>query len=384
MSGRSDYSFHFYTEVCQFVYCLLSRTRKIASLPELNSWEEYMDEQRVDEFENVAASDFLRNHSFGVVLQGRKDSDGRSFREQCIKFLDRLVDAVLMQQPVTGEFFCGLYAFSPELLLEGDDYRMLELFRKLVRVLESSGCVTSLESRTVVEEYSTFVVDARKRHMVGGSSAEDISDVRQHLLSDYSFLSQKPLCRVFKLCCLVVLKPRSGFPVDIVPTHCEVPEWVVATCVSGAQSSVSSSDFKLGTFFTKFTMNEVRDSIDAAQTFMSQADFDPWAGICGGGGQAAFVERYTDLFNARLSRKKSRVSQQVSAYDESSRGVQPGGDDGVSAAVLSDSAASAVSAPPVSTSSGSNSFRQSKTPIHSSLASLLGRKKDASKRVVKS
>ena len=126
-------------------------------------------------------------------------------------------------------------------------------------------------------------------------------------------------------------------------------------------------------------MNEVRDSIDAAQTFMSQADFDPWAGICGGGGQAAFVERYTDLFHARVNRKKSGVSQQVSACDESSRGVQPDGDDGVSAAVLSDSAASAVSAPPVSTSGGSSSFRQSKTPIHSSLASLLGRKIDASK-----
>ena len=81
LSGRSDYCFHFYMEVCQFVFCLLSRTRKIATLPELNNWEEYMDEQRVDEFENVAVSDFLRNHSFGVVLQARKDSEGRSFRE---------------------------------------------------------------------------------------------------------------------------------------------------------------------------------------------------------------------------------------------------------------------------------------------------------------
>ena len=338
-----------------------------------------MDEQRVDEFENVAVSDFLRNHSFGVVLQARKDSEGRSFREQCIKFIDRLIDAILVQQPLTGEFSCGLYSFCPELQLEGDDYRMLELFRKLVRVLESSGSVTALESRTAVEEYSTFVVDARKRHLGSGSSAEDITDVRQHLLSYYSFLARKALCRVFKLCCLVVLKPLNGFPVvDIVPTHCEVPECVVSSCVCGVHSSVSSSDFKLSTFFTKFTMNEVRDSIDAAQSFMTQSDCDPWAGICGGG-RAAFVKRYTDLFNARVNRKKGGNSQQVSANDESSRGVQPDGDDGVSAAVLSDSAASAVSAPPVSTSSGSGSFRQSKTPIHSSLASLLGRKKDASK-----
>ena len=112
LSGRSDYSFHFYMEVCQFVYCLLSRTRKIGSLPDLNDWEEYMDEQRVDEFENVAVCNFLSNQSFGVVLQNRKDGDGRVFREQCLKFMDRLVDAILAQQPVTGEFSRGLYAFS--------------------------------------------------------------------------------------------------------------------------------------------------------------------------------------------------------------------------------------------------------------------------------
>ena len=106
-SRRSDYSFHFYMEVCHFVYCLLSLTRKIGSFPELNNWEEYMDERRVDEFENVAASDFLHNHSFGTILQSRKDIDGRAYREQCNKLMDRLVDAILAQQPVTESFRVG-------------------------------------------------------------------------------------------------------------------------------------------------------------------------------------------------------------------------------------------------------------------------------------
>ena len=270
-------------------------------------------------------------------------------------------------------------AYCPELLLEGDDYHMLELFRKLVHVLESSGCVTALESRTPVEENSTFVVDARKRPVSSGSSAEYIADVRQYLLSDYSFLSRKALCRVFMLCCLIVLKPRSDFPaVDIASTSCQVPEWVVTTYVCGVQSSVSAADFKLGTFFTKFTMKEVRDSIDASRSFMSQADFDPWAGICSGG-QSAFVECSTGMFNARVSRKRGGTSQHTSVFDESIRGVCPGGDDGSSAEALSDSAASAVSATPVPSSSGSSCFRQSKAPIHSSLASILGRKKDVSK-----
>ena len=35
-AGRSDFGFHSYSEVCQFVYCLLTRSRKLSSLPELN------------------------------------------------------------------------------------------------------------------------------------------------------------------------------------------------------------------------------------------------------------------------------------------------------------------------------------------------------------
>ena len=37
-AGRSDSGFHFYMELSQFIYGLLSRSRKSASLPPLNSW----------------------------------------------------------------------------------------------------------------------------------------------------------------------------------------------------------------------------------------------------------------------------------------------------------------------------------------------------------
>ena len=209
-----------------------------------------MDAEKVDEFDSISPDDFLRNHSFGSILHGRNDGSGRAFREQCRKFMDRLVDAILGQQPVTGEFSQGLYAFCPEFLLEGDDHHMLGLFSKLVRVLESSGCLSSSESRTAVEEYSTFVVDARRRHEDCGASAENVVDVQQYLLSDYSFLSRKSLVRVFKLCCLVALKPRVDYPsVDFGLTSCQVSEWVIASCISGVQSCVSASDSGKGVRF---------------------------------------------------------------------------------------------------------------------------------------
>ena len=94
---------------------------------------------------------------------------------------------------------------------------MLVLFQTLIRVLD--------------------VVDARSRHVNSGVSAESIGDVRHYLLSDYCFKARKSLCRVLKLCCLAVLRPRIDFPVvEMDLSECAVPCHVIATCVQGVQS----------------------------------------------------------------------------------------------------------------------------------------------------
>ena len=367
-SGRSDYGFHGYMEICQFVYCLLSRSRKLGSLPSLNSWEDYMDLQKLDGFENVASCDFLHNHDFGAVLRSHKGGEFRVFQDLCPKFIDRLVIAILGQQPVTGELPQGVYCFCPELLLEGDDQHMLVLFQTLIRVLERSGVVSSRESKAAVEEYSTFVVDARSRHANSGVSAESIGDVRHYLLSDYCFLARKSLCRVFKLCCLAVLRPRIDFPaVEIDLSDCAVPSHVIASCVQGVQSCVVSSEFRLKSFFTQFTMNEVRKAIATASTFMSSGGFDPWDGLCGVN-QSAFVNRYRRLFDERVSRKRSLSDGQPCGES---------GGDCEGSSLIESPAASVISAPPVPSSSGSSSFRFSKTKVYGSVASLLGREKGA-------
>ena len=180
-------------EICQFVHCLLSRSHKIGSLPSLNSWEEYMDPQKLNDFECIDSADFLRSHDFGAVLRRHKSVESRVFRDQCLRFVDRFVCVILGQQPVTGDFAQGVYAFCPELLLEGDDHHMTDLFRKLIRVLERCCVVSSLESKSAVEEYASFVVDARARHAGSNSCAEAIDDVRQYLLDDYGFLARRSL-----------------------------------------------------------------------------------------------------------------------------------------------------------------------------------------------
>ena len=68
-----------------------------------------------------------------------------------------------------------------------DDHCVFSLFGKLVRVLGRSGVVSSVESKTTVEDFTTFVVDVRTRHLGSGCQVEDIADVIKYLPADYEF-----------------------------------------------------------------------------------------------------------------------------------------------------------------------------------------------------
>ena len=374
---RGDYTFHCYSELCQFIYCLLTRSRKVSSLPEMNSWEDYMDSEKIASFPKTSDATFLCNFEFGEVLRQRNTSEVKDFRTRCRRFIDRLVDVILSKLLVSSDFLQGVYCFCPELLLGGDDRCVFTLFSRLMRVLEKSGVVSSAESRSAVEEFATFVVDIRARHLSSGQQSEDIADVISYLLADYGFLARKSLCHVFKLCCLMIRRPLPHYPqVDISLNGCDVPSSIVTSCIRGIQSYVSTSHYQQGSFFTKHTMECVRSAISGSQDFMVQADFDPWSRVCSDG-HAVFMERFQNLFKDHLARRKEGAHDRLYRANRS----KPARDSDTSCAVGSGGSptSSVVSAPATSTSSSAVSFRQSKTRVHSSLASLLGRKKECKK-----
>ena len=117
LSGRADYGFHCYMEICQFVYCLLSRTRVLSSLPELNDWAAYMDTENIASFKKIDTADSLLSHEFGKELQRGTTGELKEFRNRCREFMDRLVDVFLENNLVSSDFLQGSYCFCPELLL---------------------------------------------------------------------------------------------------------------------------------------------------------------------------------------------------------------------------------------------------------------------------
>ena len=107
---------------------------------------------------------------------------------------------------------------------------------------------------------------------------------------------------------------------------------------------------------------------------MLSSDFDPWDSLCGRS-QSAFVDRYRQLFNERVSRKRGDSGEPSCSVGEFGRNAES--DDGECSSASESLVASSVSAPPCSSTSGSSSFRPSKTKVYGSIASLLGRKRSA-------
>ena len=120
-----------------------------------------MDVTKIEKFKKIDTTDFLLSHDFGEELQRGKTGEMQEFRNRCREFMDRLVDVLLESSLISSDFLQGVYAFCPELLLEGDDRYIFRLFSKLLRVLERSGALSSEEAKSGSEEFVTFVVDAR-------------------------------------------------------------------------------------------------------------------------------------------------------------------------------------------------------------------------------
>ena len=178
-----------------------------------------------------------------------------------------------------------------------------------MRVLERSGALSSEEAKSGSEEFVTFVVDARRRHADAERRAESIVDVMSYFLADYSFLARKDLCRILKLCCLVMRRPAIDYPeVNISLKDCSIPASMIASCLRGVQSYVRNPDFKLGVFFSQHTMDCVRDAISEAREFMSSSNFDPWNRLCVGD-RAEFIQRYSELFKTHVDRRKEESYQ---------------------------------------------------------------------------
>ena len=209
---QADYAFRAYGEFCNFVYCLLLKTRSTSGLPEIHAWESYMDIVKIRDFAVVPCDSFLDSHDLGKQLSAGKTKEYVSFRLHCRQFVDRLIIILLESTYARSVIAKGMCRFCPELMLEGDDVAVFSLFADLCRILVSCGALSVNESSAALEEHASFIVEKRWYHSSSVQSAGDIVNVVPYLLRDVGFLSRHHLLRVFKLCCLVSGVSASQYP----------------------------------------------------------------------------------------------------------------------------------------------------------------------------
>ena len=137
------------------------------------------------------------------------------------------------------------------------------------------------------------------------------------------------LCTEFSSCVVWSHEPRHL-------SDCVVPELVVTSCVRGIHSCIAASNYKQSAFFTKHTIECVRDAIANSQILMSKTSFDPWVNICSAE-QSGFENRYMEMFTAHLARKNKSSYQQL--RDAKSRSTS---DAELSTATCAGSASSSV------------------------------------------
>ena len=181
--------------------------------------------------------------------------------------MDKVHQTVFCSSPVSQ----GLYCFCPELLLDGDDVVVFDLFAKLVGCLGRCGLLSSRKFAESKSEFLPYVEEARQWHVSGGTVSSDVKNVVTYLMRQFAFQSRHCLMRVFQLCCLFVenqdVVPAS---IDFDFSECVIRPGLLISCLRSVQSFVSSASYDQSSFFASTTIDMVRQSLGGADAFIEK------------------------------------------------------------------------------------------------------------------
>ena len=158
-----------------------------------------MDVSKLSSFGVISVEDFLMDCDSGRELAAIKTSVMREFRVKCREFLDRFVFLVLEHMTVTSGISRGLFSFCPEIMLDGDDQHVIELFDSLCELFGTCNVFSSNDLKAAAVEYKSYVVEKRRHHKDSTYGASEVRDVVQFLLRDFGFQSRTHVFRLFKI-----------------------------------------------------------------------------------------------------------------------------------------------------------------------------------------
>ena len=187
--GSSDYGFHGYDELCNFNHCLLLKTNELPVLPRAHEWERYMGLDNGFHLSVDQVDAFSADYEIGRELTAGRASEVRDIRVHCREFIGRQIVLILESAGMssTVQWFIQLL---PRNTARGRWLRCVQfVLSELCRILVSSGVVSLDESRSAVEEYTSYVVDTQRQHAETERNASYVIDEVDFILRGFSFLA---------------------------------------------------------------------------------------------------------------------------------------------------------------------------------------------------
>ena len=120
----------------------------------------YMEVKLIAEFPFAPIDDFLSydDYEIGKKLICGKTTEMQSFRVQSREFIDRLIFVLVERISATASFSRCLSSFCPEIMLDGNNNAVFNLFSELSRVLLTCGVLTLDETKAAMEEFTSYFV----------------------------------------------------------------------------------------------------------------------------------------------------------------------------------------------------------------------------------
>ena len=194
--SAADQGNHAFGELGRFIYCLLQKIKKAATLPLIEQWEDYV----------------VPNHSRSAPIDDKNFLEGtrvmaalgkvvshylqREFRRDARRFLEDFLNCVLSTVAARSVIGQGSSCFCPAIVIGGDDVAPLQLFNKLLDGLLEKGWTKGSEVEACRAEYQSFVREQRQLERSSTRSRPDVGDVLSFCSGQAGFRARQHLYKV--------------------------------------------------------------------------------------------------------------------------------------------------------------------------------------------
>ena len=192
----ADEGYYTFGELARFIYCLLQKIKKAATLPLIEQWEDYVVPNH-SRFAPIDDKNFLEGMRVMAAL-GKVGSPYllREFRRDARRFLENFLNCVLSTFAARSVLGQGLSCLCPAIVVGGDDVAPLQLFNKLLDGLLEKGWTKGSEVEACRAEYQSFVQEQRQLERSSTRSRPDVGDVLSFCSGHSGFRARQHLYKV--------------------------------------------------------------------------------------------------------------------------------------------------------------------------------------------